>query len=199
VTSDPQDGEAWLNLATVYRTLTRGKSYAAARMLPGFGEVYQPQGIQAAQEAISLLPGDSRPHYELALFLASTLPEDASWDDLQPVLDELKIVEAFDPGLAPNIHDTLDFLGLFWAVETERAQASAMPEPSETIAPTPEATQIPTLIPSATTQPELATPQTVAEQVGSGRPVLLYLAGLALMFVIGYVVLFRLQGRETKK
>jgi hypothetical protein len=89
-------------------------------------------GVQAAREALRLLPGDGRPHYALALLYASVLPENASAEDLKPVMDELKIVEKLEPALAPNIHDALDFLGAIWAVETARAEASALPEPSAT-------------------------------------------------------------------
>ena len=151
--ANPQDGEVWLNLASTYSMLTRGKAYSAARMLPGFGEIYQPLGVQAAQEALRLLPGDGRPHYELALLYTSALPENASAEDLKPVMDELKIVEDLEPALAPNIHDALDFLGAFWAVETARAEASSMPEPTVTTAPILKPTLAPTSVPSAIPQP----------------------------------------------
>src|SRR4030067_2122111 len=102
--------------------------------------MFQPMGVHAAQEALRLMPNDGRPHYELALLYASALPENATNKDLKPVMGELKIVEELEPALAPNIHDALDFLGVFWVVETARAEASSMPEPSATIAPTKEPT-----------------------------------------------------------
>jgi hypothetical protein len=199
VAANPRDGEAWLNLASTYSMLTRGKHYSAARMLPGFGETYQPLGVQAAQEALRLLPGDGRPHYELAILYASALPENASLEDLKPVMDELKIVEKLLPAYAPNVHDALDFMGAFWAVETARAEASLMPEPSATAAPTqkPTLTSSPTstLIPSTTPQPPPTTPPTTAETTGNGQsPVIIVAAVVIGLVVLVYLVLKRVRG-----
>jgi len=198
VTANPQDGEAWLNLASTYSMLTRGRSYSAARMLSSFGEIYQPLGVQAAQEALRLLPGDGRPHYELAILYASALPEEANIMDLKPVMDELKIVEELEPALASNIHDALDFLGVFWAVETARAEASSMPVPSATTAPTLKPTQ--TLIPMPSTTPQslpTLTPQaaTKLEPVPQGSYtvclLLILAASVVLIAVVVYLVLKR--------
>jgi len=193
VTANPQDGEAWLNLASTYSMLTRGKAYSAARMLPGFGEIYQPLGVQAAEEALRLMPGDGRPHYELAILYASALPENASREDLQPVMDELKIVEELEPALAPNIHDAMDFLGVFWAVETARAEASSIPEHSATTLPTQKPTLTPspssTLIPSSTPQP-LPTTETRGNRQ---RLIILVPAGFVVLVIIGYIALKRIQ------
>jgi hypothetical protein len=187
VTVNPRDGEAWLNLASTYRLLARGRHYSAARMLPGFGQIYQPLGVQAAREALRLLPGEGRPHYELAILYASALPENASFIDLQPVLDELEVVEALEPALAPNIHDALDFMGAFWAVETARAQASAMPEPSATTAPTlkPIPTRTPT--PSAVPRP-LQTMTVPAPATGStGSLTIIIAAGVIGLLIGGFL------------
>src|SRR4030042_6457179 len=54
VSNWPDDGEAWLDLADTYRRLILGKY----QILPGFGEAFQPLGVQAAQEVLRLLPGD---------------------------------------------------------------------------------------------------------------------------------------------
>jgi hypothetical protein len=205
VTANPHDGEAWLNLASTYSTLTRGKHYSASRMLPGFGEIYQPLGVQAAQEALRLLPDDGRPHYELAILYASALPENASREDLNPVMDELKIVEELLPDYAPNIHDTLEFMGAFWAVETQRAEGSITPEPSATTTPTLEPTLPRTPVPSATSRPlplrnatatVLTTePVTVPEAVtGSGQIMILgVIAILVVLAIVVYLVLLRMR------
>jgi hypothetical protein len=194
VTANPQDGEAWLNLASTYSLLTRGRHYSAARMLPGFGEIYQPLGVQAAQEALRLLPGDGRPHYELALLYASALPENASREDLKPVMDELKIVEEIEPALAPNVHDALDFMGAFWAVETARAEATLMAEPSATTAPTLKPTLTPTLEPSSPSLPQpLESPPPAAR--GGGQGMVLGVAAIVIVLVIlGFLVVKRLRG-----
>jgi hypothetical protein len=193
VAANPQDGKTWLYLASTYRTLTRGKAYSAARMLPGFGDIYQPLGVQAAQEALRLMPDDGRIHYELALLYASALPENASWEDLQPVMDELKVVEELEPALAPNIHDALDFLGAFWAVETVRAETFSIPDQSATNLPIqkPTNTSSPsyTLIPSSTPQPQSITQPTTTETKGNGLDwILLVLAGVIGLVVIGYLL-----------
>jgi hypothetical protein len=189
VAANPQDGEAWLNLASTYSMLARGKAYSSARMLPGFGEIYQPLGIHAAEEALRLMPGDGRPHYELAILYASALPENASMADLQHVMDELKIVEEVLPEYAPNIHDAMDFLGVFWAVETARAEASSIPEPSATTLPIQKpiltSSRSSTLIPSTTPQPK----PTTTEITGNGQGlVILVAAGFIGLIVVGYLL-----------
>jgi len=193
VTANPRDGEAWLNLASTYSMLTRGKHYSAARMLPGFGEIYQPLGVQAAQEALRLLPGDDRPHYELALLYTSALPENASGEDLKPVMDELKIVEELEPALAPTIHDALEFMGAFWVVETARAEASSMPEPSATTTPTLKPTLTLTPMPSATPQSS-PTVTTQAATRGSGQTMFLGILGVVIILAVaGYLIVKRLR------
>ena len=188
VTANPQDGEAWLNLASIYSMLTRGRHYSAARMLPGPGETYQPLGVQAAQEALRLLPGDGRPHYELAILYASALPENATSEDLKPVMDELKIVEELLPAYAPNVHDALDFMGVFWVVETARAEASSMPEPSATPAPTATPQPLPTAIVS---QPGSIT--------GNGQNLVILMAtGVIGLIIVGYLAWKRTRGNPNK-
>ena len=203
VAANPQDGETWLNLASTYSTLTRGKAYSAARMLPGFGQIFQTLGVQAAKKALRLMPGDGRPHYELALLYASALPENASREDLKPVSDELKIVEELEPALAPNIHDALDFMGAIWVIETARAEASLMPEPSATISPIqkPTLTLIPpsTLIPSTTPQPPPTTQLTTTETPAYEQSlVILVAAGVIVLVIVGYIVLKRLQKQDRR-
>lgn len=197
VTANPQDGEAWLNLASTYTMLTRGRAYSAARMLPGFGEIYQPMGVHAAQEALHLMPNDGRPHYELALLYASALLENATIKDLKPVMGELKIVEELEPALAPNIHDALDFLGVFWVVETARAEASSMPVPLATTEPTTKPIPTTKLVPSVSpllrlTFTSQATPTSIQIPQGSHiMIILLIMAATALFTVVVYMLIKR--------
>jgi hypothetical protein len=201
VAANPRDGESWLNLAYTYIMLTRGKAYSAARMLPGFGEIYQPLGVQAAEEALRLLPDDGRPHYELAILYASALPENASREDLQPVMDELKIVEAHEPALATNIHDAMDYLGVFWVVETARAEASSIPEPSATPHPIQKPTFTPyqssNLIPSTTPQP-LPTSTIITTETISNAQSFIILVVAGILVIVGYIALKRLQKRDGR-
>ncbi|OGO25543.1 MAG: hypothetical protein A2136_02120 [Chloroflexi bacterium RBG_16_54_11] len=197
VAGNPQDGESWLNLASTYSMLTRGRSYSASRMLPGFGEIYQPLGVQAAQEALRLLPNDGRPHYELAILYTSTIPENATIEHLKPVLEELKIVEELEPALAPNIHDALDFIGVFWAVETARAEASSIPQPSASTAPTKEPALTQRIVPSTTPQPQTTvTPQGIAWYAPGSQGsfivnILMIMVVFVLITVLAYLFLKR--------
>lgn len=185
----PEDGEAWLNLADTYRRLILGKY----QILPGFGETYQPLGVQAAQKALRLLPGDGRPHYELAIFYLSALPEDPTPEELQPVLDELKIVEELAPSYAPDVRDWLEFLvsedqwaslNADWATQT--AVAALMQTPS-TMA-----------IASATPQP-LPTASQPGTITGNGQNLVIIVAASVIgLIVVGYLVLKRRRAGATE-
>ena len=113
VKANPEDGEAWLRLCGTYHTLIFG-GIPGRHIGPGFGETYQPLGVQACQEAARLLPGDCRPHYELAMLYLSALPQNSSPEQLQPVQDEMDAMEAIDPALAqalqPNLDDMLEWV-----------------------------------------------------------------------------------------
>jgi hypothetical protein len=154
VEANPKDGEAWLQLASTYHRLILGKY----QVLPGFGETYQPLGVQAAKEALRLLPGDGRPHYELAIFYLSALPANPSPEELQPFLDELNLVEDLAPSYAGDIHDWFEFImGIdswndYWAAAT--ATAARIPTPSKPP------------IPSATPQPPPTVTVTPAVEMG---------------------------------
>jgi hypothetical protein len=159
VEADPKDGEAWLKLASTYHRLILGKY----EVLPGFGETYQPLGVQAAKEALPLLPGDGRPHYELAIFYLSALPANPSPEELEPFLDELRLVDKLAPSYAGDVHDWFEFImGIdswndYWAAAT--ATAARIPRPSKL--PIPSAT--PQLPPTATPAVETGgTEQTLA-------------------------------------
>jgi hypothetical protein len=184
VIESPEDGEAWLNLADTYRRLILGKY----QILPGFGEAFQPLGVQAAQKALRLLPGDGRPHYELAIFYLSTLPENPTPEELQPVLDELKVVEELAPSYAPDVHDWLEFLlnedqwvslNADWATQT--AVAAVMQTPST----------MP--IPSATPQPlPTATVSQPGNITGNGQNLVIIVAtGVIGLIIVGYLALKR--------
>jgi hypothetical protein len=203
VKANPEDGEAWLNLASTYRRLIFGKY----QVLPGFGVTYQPLGVEAAQEALRLLPGDGRPHYELAMFYMSTLPKNPSPEELKPVLDELKLVEELIPALAPNVYDMLELFinpnpsaewiswSADWAAET--AEAALMLTPSTTSIQ--KLTQSSTPVPSTTPQPtpKTPTPTTVKhpeKMTGDGQSlVIIAAAGVIGLIIVGYLALKRMR------
>jgi len=152
--ADPENGEAWLALASTYHRLILGKY----RVLPGFGETFRPLGTQAATQAIALLPGDGRPHYELAMFYLSALAEDSSEAELKPFLDELQLVEELDPSYAGDLHDWFEFImGIdswsgYWAARTATAPNTQTPPASRTPFPTSQ----PQLSPTAPQAPGTA-------------------------------------------
>jgi len=181
VSNWPDDGEAWLDLADTYRRLILGKY----QILPGFGEAFQPLGVQAAQEVLRLLPGDGRPHYELAMFYLSALPQNPSPEDLQPFLDELHIVEELAPSYAGDVHDWFEFLtGIdswtdYWGTQT--ATAARLQTPSMTP------------IVSATSQPPAtSTARQTGNTTGGGQGLILIVPVAAICLVIaGYLILKR--------
>ena len=121
-------------------------------------------------------------------YIASALPENVTFEDLNPVMDELKIVEELLPAYAPNIHDALDFMGVIWVVETARAKASSMPEPSVTPGPT------------ATHQP---LPTAVVSQPGSitdseQNLVILMATSVIGLIIVGYLAWKRTRGSPNK-
>jgi hypothetical protein len=181
VNANPENGEAWLNLADLYRNLILGKY----RILPGFGETYRPLGVQAAEEALRRLPDHGRPHYELAIFYLAALPQNPSPQELQPFLQELEMVETLAPSYAGDVHDWFEFItGVgswtdYWATET--AIAAERP----TASTTPIASATPQLPPTPTT----SQPGTNAA-VGPGLATVVLAAAVCLI-VAGYLVFKR--------
>jgi hypothetical protein len=190
----PEDGEGYLDLADTYRRLILGKY----QILPGFGEIYQPMGVQAAQEAIRHLPGDGRPHYELAMFYLAALPEDPTAEDLGPLLEELRLVAELAPSYEGDVRDWMEFLlsselwtslNNGWATQT--AVAAALQIPAETPTQMPSRTATP--VPSAVLQPYPTPTETASEGIiGNGlSDVILMAAAVIGVVVVGYLVLKR--------
>jgi len=197
----PEDGEAWLNLADTYRRLILGKY----RIIPGFGETYRTLGVQAAQEALRFMGDNGKAHYELAIFYLSALPENPSPTELQPVLDELRIVEELAPAYAPDVHDWLEFLlsedhwislNADWATET--AEAGMIQKPAMT--PTQEIKLTSTPVSSAKPEPLPTSTETVPIiEEGKGQSMtLIGVAGLIGLIVVGFALLKRIQGQVKK-
>ncbi len=100
---DPQDGQAWLELAVIYHTLST-HWWTNPHVL--FNPVYSPQAIDAYQKAVVLLPEHPAPHIGLGLLtLASYFPDikSAPPEVIQYVQGELEIAKALEirnPSLA---------------------------------------------------------------------------------------------------
>ena len=186
VADDPQNGEAWLDLANTYHKLVLGKY----QVLPSFGETYQPLGVRAAEQASRLLPHDGRPNYELAIFYLAALPEEPSREDLQPILEQLKIVEDLAPSYAPDVHDWFEFIvgtdswSDYWAAET--AAATHVQPPSATVRPGQQPSP-PTGVPSR------------AATAGSPQGPLFVLAVIAAGTVVVAAVLLRNRRVASRK
>ena len=131
----PDFGQGWLILAHIYERLSQGV-WERGHIIPDFGETYQRLGVQAAQEAARLLPGDIGPHYELALLYASALSQNPPPEALQPVWDELKIMKELNPeeaqALEPNLYDILEPILYNDATATAEAAGWAADNATET-------------------------------------------------------------------
>jgi hypothetical protein len=117
VQTDPQDGQAWLQLALQYHSLSAGRTGAPLFFSP----YYLPLGKEAYQKAAALLPEDPTPHTCLGIL---TLVQ--YWGDskhtppsvIQSVQEELRIakeLEARNPSLV-NVFSSSDLeeiLGTF--------------------------------------------------------------------------------------
>jgi hypothetical protein len=195
------DGESWLDLADTYRRLILGK-YQFTR---GFREAYQPLGVQAAQEALRLLPRDGRPHYEMAIFYLAALPENPTIEDLEPLLDELRIVVELAPSYEGEIRDWMEFilsseqwesLTEIWATETEAAASLQTPlaTPSQIFSSTS------TPVPSVTSQPYFSTTPAQTEPIESITPseILIVVGAVLGICILGYLVLKRTRGSASK-
>lgn len=210
VQANPEDGQAWLDLASTYYSLS-----ATYRNFPLiFSPSYLPPGIEAYQKAAALLPEHPAPHAGLALLTLAPYMTDknAPPEVIQSVQDEFQIareLEAKNPSLAKEagisrwmlvwLEDALSIYfhddatataqsaawSTDWAKETAEAALletpSAMPNKKLTLTATP--------IPSTTPQP----PPITAETTGNGlSPVIIVAAGVIGLVVVGYLALKRL-------
>lgn len=194
------DGESWLDLADTYRRLILGK-YDFIR---GFNETYQPLGVQAGQEALRLLPGDGRPHYELAIFYLAALPDNPTLEDLGPLLGELRIVADLDPSYEGDIRDWMEFilsseqwntLSENWATETAVAELLKTPISTASTVYTSTSTPVPTATSQQVFTPNAAQPESI---VGITPSEILIAVGAVLgLCILGYLVLKRIRGNKS--
>lgn len=213
VQANPEDGQAWLDLASIYFSL----STTAYNQPSVFSGSYLPLGIEAYRKAADMLPEHPAPHAGLALLtLAPYMTEkNAPLEVVQSVQDELKVareLEEENPSLAEEagisswmVEDVLSIYfyndatataewaagSTDWANETATAAAETdlatpIQTPSPAATPTPQPLRIDTpLLPTPTgTQPGIMT--------GSGGSlIIIVVAGVIGLVIVGYFLLKR--------
>jgi hypothetical protein len=215
VQADPANGQAWLKLAGVYRSLAT----VGFNSLSIFSESYLQPGIDAYHKAAELLPGHPAPHAGLALLsLAPFMQEkNAPPKVMQTVQDELSIareLEAKSPGLAEEagvgswvVEDILSMyaynaatatadwsaFSTDWAKETEAANLTLTPptEPA-TLTPTPSQTPEPTMMEEAEDTPAPSAAPVPAAQGGlSNTGIGILVVAVLVIAVVAYFVFKR--------
>jgi hypothetical protein len=214
VEARPQDGQAWLDLASTYYSLSwAGIRSGVEQPLYIFSSSYLSSGIQAYKQAASLMPENPAPSAGLGLLVL--VPHMTAWDaspqELQYVQDKLQIASelaARNPawtktaGISAKLLAILKAASDLYAGQAATATAlsaatrtAATPGVAETATPTPA--RLPahtaTLFPSGTPQPAPATPTVTGKTTGSGQSPIILLAAAALgLLIVGYLALKRL-------
>jgi hypothetical protein len=212
VQQNPDDGQAWLNLAEVYRTLSL-KAYN----FPGiFSASYLAPGLDAYQKAAELLPEHPAPHIGLAMLsLAPYMTTvNAPSEVMGLVQEELRIareLEAAHPDLAEQsdisswmLDDSLSIyftnitstavsgaMSTDWARGTETAAFLLIPS----VTPTPEPSPTSATLPSPTPRPSSPTPATPAvtqsenlSRLGQNELIIIVVIVIVLV-IVGYLVI----------
>ena len=207
VQANPQDGQAWLVLADVYRSLAL-KPYG----FPGiFSESYLPLGLEAYQKAAELLPEHPAPHVGMAMlslapYMTGTNAPSEVMGSVQEQLRIARELETAHPNLAEQasisswmLEDSMNIYferitataisgatSTGWARETE----AAAPTPTPTDTPTPYPSLTPSALPSKTPGPLSPTPNLpAAVEPGNGMPPGIILVVEALIFaIVGFIV-----------
>lgn len=172
----PDDGQAWLELASIYRSLaTVGFNSPSI-----FSESYLPPGIEAYQKAAELMPEHPAPHAGLALLTLAPYMKDknAPSEVMQTVQDELQIateLEAQNPSLAEEagissliVEDILDMYGYNAATATTESAEWSTQSASETAAANLTLTP-PAVLATRTASPS-RTPAPSATKSGADKP-----------------------------
>jgi hypothetical protein len=219
VQANPKDGHAWLDLASIYRSLSiRGYNTPSI-----FSSSYLPLGLEAYQKAADMLPEHPAPHAGLALLTLAPYMTDknAPAEVIQSVQKELNTareLEARYPSLAEEagvpswmVEDVLNIYfynnttataewatwSTDWAKET--ADAALLLIPSSTPIPELSATMMP--IPSLTPQPlPTILPTSTPAQMTDNRQslVIIVAAGLIGLILVGFLLLNRMRGGARK-
>jgi hypothetical protein len=212
---NPQDGTAWLELASIYRNLsTRAWNYPSI-----FADSYLSAGLEAYQKAVELLPEHPDPHVGLAMLSLSPfmMELNAPSEVMGLVQEELRIareLEIAHPNLAEQaqisssiLEDSLNnyFYKITatadsaptrtaWAKQTEAAVLTSASSSTPTLQPSPTAT----FLPSETPEPLALAPTAPAALQPGGTTSTALPAGLILVVeiivftIVGFIVYRRL-------
>jgi hypothetical protein len=226
VKAHPQDGQAWLELASIYRSLaTMGYDFPSI-----FSPSYLEPGLEAYREAARLLPEHPAPHAGLALLALAPYmrAKDAPPEVIHTVREEMQIareLEAQNPSLAEEagisssmVEEILEIYGYNDATATAEVSFSATRQAAQTAAAAPtgtprpatalaqataiRATPVPSLTPTPraialqTAAPTPVPPVTVATRTGFGLTLFL-LAAAGLVFLV-VVGFLILRGRISR-
>jgi hypothetical protein len=219
VQANPQDGQAWLDLASIYHSL----SITGYNNPSIFSSSYLSSGVEAYQKAAELLPEHPAPHAGLALLSLAPYMADknAPAEVVQYVQDELNIARELEsryPSLAEGggissgiVEDVLKTYfyndatatieAATWAVEEEALNAAATADAATEQNPS-STPNIPTLtpVPSTTPQPLPSAPPTASvSQPGTMTgnlqlPVMIAVTGIFVLIIVIYLVLKRMRG-----
>jgi len=215
VQASPEDGQAWLELASIYRTLaTKAWNYPSI-----FAESYLTPGLEAYQKAAQYIPDHPEPHVGLAMlslapYMAETNAPSEVMGSVQEHLRIARELEAAHPNLAEQSDISSSMLddsmymyfdhitataisgatGTAFAKETEISAMRLMP----TLTPTPEAGLLATAFPSKTPEPVPPTPASPSAvpsdgASGTGLPTGYILVVEIIIFaIVGFMVYRRL-------
>jgi hypothetical protein len=211
VQANPEDGQAWLNLASIYRTLaTKPYNYPSI-----FASSYLSPGIEAYQKAAKLLPEYPVTHVGLAMLALAPymIDTNAPSEVMGFVQEELRIareLEIAHPNLAEqadisswmledslnmyfdNITTTAVFAATStgWARETEAA--AMMSIPSETLSPEPSLTSItppsktPQPLPSISATPVVTEPENMSSIARNETFIVVVI--VIVLIIVGYLL-----------
>jgi hypothetical protein len=215
VQAAPQDGQAWLSLANIYRLLSV-RSYNFPSI---FSASHLTLGLEAYQKAIELLPDHPAPHTGLAMLTLAPYMSltNAPLEVIQSIQTELQIardLETAHPELAEEagisswlLEDSLSiYFDNVTATAASPAKSTASTKqtdaatlrltPSPTSTPQPSLT--PTTIPSPTLKPLSPTSTVALEPVGvpaAGLSLVIPVAaGVVILILVGFLVLGRRRG-----
>ncbi len=221
IQTDPQDGQAWLELASIYRNLaTRAWNYPSI-----FAKSFLSPGIEAYRKAAELLPEHPEPHVGLAMLSLSPYMMDvnAPSEVMGLVQEELRIareLEAAHPDLAEGAVISSSLLdnslkdyfykitataimgatSTAWAKETEAA--ILLSAPSST--PTPGPNLATMVLPSQTPEPRVLTPVAPVTVQPTGTPSdtlptgIILVVEIIIFSIVGFIVYRRLLRKPGK-
>jgi hypothetical protein len=220
VQENPQDGQAWLELASIYRILaTRERNFPSI-----FAASYLSASLEAYKKAVELLPEHPEPHVGVAMLSLSPymMEVNAPSQVMGLVQEELRMareLELAHPNLAEQADISSSILddslqnyfykitataesgatSTGWAKETEAATLKL----AESRTPTPQPSLTATLLPSETTESQVLTPtETATLQPGGSTNTLpgglILVVEIIVFTIVGFIVYKRLLSKPKQ-